>query len=96
MLLLAFVIAQACRVGKPTAGPSADSNRAGTSNMSGGATSSPSSDCDPNYSDCVPIASDVDCAGGSGNGPAYVKGPVRVIGKDIYRLDRDRDGIGCE
>ncbi|WP_431606782.1 hypothetical protein [Mycolicibacterium neoaurum] len=27
--------------------------------------------CDPNYSGaCVPIASDVDCAGGSGNGPA--------------------------
>lgn len=33
--------------------------------------------CDPNYSGaCVPIASDVDCEGGSGNGPAYVKGPV--------------------
>ena len=31
-----------------------------------------SSKCDPNYSGCVPIASDVDCAGGSGNGPAYV------------------------
>lgn len=53
--------------------------------------------CDPNYSGaCVPIASDVDCAGGSGDGPAYVKGPVRVIGKDIYGLDHDRDGIGCE
>jgi hypothetical protein len=37
--------------------------------------------CDPNYSPCVPIASDVDCAGGHGDGPAYVKGPVRVIGK---------------
>lgn len=52
--------------------------------------------CDPNYSGCVPIASDVDCAGGRGNGPAYVKGPVKVIGKDIYGLDRDGDGIGCE
>ncbi|MBU2982792.1 excalibur calcium-binding domain-containing protein [Lentibacter algarum] len=53
--------------------------------------------CDPNYSGaCVPIASDVDCASGSGNGPAYVRGPVRVIGKDIYGLDRDNDGIGCE
>ena len=53
--------------------------------------------CDPNYSGaCVPIASDVDCAGGSGNGPAYVTGPVRVIGTDIYDLDRDGDGIGCE
>jgi resuscitation-promoting factor RpfB len=52
--------------------------------------------CDPNYSDCVPIASDVDCSGGSGNGPAYVAGPVRVIGSDIYGLDRDGDGYGCE
>lgn len=55
------------------------------------------SNCDPNYlGACVPIASDVDCAGGSGNGPAYVSGPVRVIGSDIYGLDRDGDGVGCE
>jgi outer membrane biosynthesis protein TonB len=52
--------------------------------------------CDPNYTGCVPIASDVDCEGGSGNGPAYVAGPVEVIGSDIYRLDADHDGIGCE
>jgi hypothetical protein len=52
--------------------------------------------CDPNYSGCVPIASDVDCAGGSGNGPAYVDGPVRVVGSDIYGLDADDDGYGCE
>jgi resuscitation-promoting factor RpfB len=54
------------------------------------------SECDPNYSGCVPIAEDVDCAGGTGNGPAYVQGPVRVIGEDIYDLDNDNDGIGCE
>jgi hypothetical protein len=54
-------------------------------------------ECDPNYSGaCVPIASDVDCAGGSGNGPAYVQGPVRVVGRDIYGLDADGDGIGCD
>lgn len=53
--------------------------------------------CDPNYADaCVPIADDVDCEGGSGNGPAYVAGPVRVVGSDIYGLDRDGNGIGCE
>jgi hypothetical protein len=55
------------------------------------------SSCDSNYKGaCVPIASDVDCAGGSGNGPAYVRGPVYVIGTDIYGLDRDGDGVGCE
>jgi hypothetical protein len=53
--------------------------------------------CDPNYSGaCVPVASDVDCAGGSGNGPAYVSGPVSVTGDDIYGLDRDGDGVGCQ
>jgi hypothetical protein len=52
--------------------------------------------CDPNYSGCVPVASDVDCAGGSGNGPAYARGPVSVIGSDIYDLDRDGDGVACE
>ncbi|GAA1439145.1 G5 domain-containing protein [Leifsonia poae] len=58
--------------------------------------SAPSGGCDPNYSGCVPIASDVDCAGGSGNGPAYVRGPVTVVGNDIYDLDRDGDGTACE
>jgi hypothetical protein len=55
------------------------------------------SNCDSNYKGaCVPIASDVDCAGGSGNGPEYVAGPVYVIGKDIYELDREGDGVACE
>jgi uncharacterized protein YabE (DUF348 family) len=56
----------------------------------------PKRQCDPNYSGCVPIASDVDCVGGSGNGPAYVEGPVEVTGTDIYDLDRDGDGIACD
>ncbi|WP_433380568.1 G5 domain-containing protein [Actinoplanes sp. CA-142083] len=55
-----------------------------------------SNGCDPNYTPCVPIASDVDCAGGSGNGPAYVDGPVTVVGSDIYDLDRDGDGTACD
>lgn len=51
----------------------------------------------PDYSGCVPNDPvDVDCAGGSGNGPSYVRGPVQVIGSDVYRLDTDHDGIGCE
>jgi hypothetical protein len=54
-------------------------------------------ECHPSYEEqCVPIASDVDCAGGSGNGPAYTRGPVRVVGPDDYGLDRDGDGWACE
>ncbi|WP_199701263.1 G5 domain-containing protein [Jiangella rhizosphaerae] len=56
----------------------------------------PDEGCDPNYSGCVPIDSDVDCAGGSGNGPSYADGPVQVTGSDIYELDADGDGVGCE
>ena len=44
----------------------------------------------------APYCLDVDCAGGGGNGPAYVSGPVRVVGPDVYGLDRDKDGVGCE
>ncbi|MHA6670234.1 HNH endonuclease family protein [Homoserinimonas sp. A447] len=54
------------------------------------------SGCDTNYyGACVPIASDVGCAGGSGNGPEYVRGPVTVVRDDIYGLDMDGDGIAC-
>jgi hypothetical protein len=58
----------------------------------------PASDsgCDSNYSGCVPIASDVDCGGGSGDGPAYLDGSVSVIGSDVYGLDSDSDGTACE
>jgi hypothetical protein len=52
--------------------------------------------CAPNYAPCVPVDSDVDCAGGRGNGPSYVRGPVKVVGTDIYELDRDGDGTGCD
>ncbi len=55
------------------------------------------SDCDPHYAGhCVPIDSDVDCAGGKGNGPSFVPGPFRYEGSDPYGLDRDGDGIACE
>ena len=88
VVILAAVIVQACRSGT--------SNPATSRNPNKTEASATSPQCDPNYSGCVPVANDVDCAGGNGNGPAYVKGPVKVIGKDIYRLDRDGDGIGCE
>jgi hypothetical protein len=90
-LILVSAMVQACRASKST--PSNATNRHHTNQTN---TSEASAECDPNYSGCVPIASDVDCAGGSGNGPAYVKGPVKVIGKDIYGLDENRNGIGCE
>ncbi|GAB3427777.1 hypothetical protein [Flindersiella endophytica] len=44
----------------------------------------------------LPIARDVDGADGNDNGPAYVQGPVHVVGDDIYDLDRNHDGVACE
>lgn len=54
--------------------------------------------CDRNYSGrCLrPNVSDYDCAGGSGNGPYYVRGPFSVVGTDHYGLDSDHDGTACE
>ncbi len=54
-------------------------------------------DCHPSYKGaCLrPDASDYDCAGGSGNGPYYT-GRVQVVGPDVFGLDRDGDGWGCQ
>lgn len=61
-------------------------------------TKAPSSNCDPAYPDvCLHDGiGDYDCAGGSGNGPNYVKGPIRVLRPDPFGLDSDHDGVGCE
>lgn len=58
----------------------------------------PAEECSAGYSPCIPPGPDVDCAGGSGNGPRYVQGPVNVDQShgDPYDLDRDGDGVGCE
>jgi beta-lactam-binding protein with PASTA domain len=58
----------------------------------------PPQNCDPSYPDvCLdPGAVDYDCAGGSGNGPEYVEGPIRVRPPDPFDLDRNGDGWGCE
>jgi hypothetical protein len=57
----------------------------------------PASNCDSNYTGaCVPVASDVDCAGGDGDGPEYVEGPVQIVGDDVYDLNRDDDSIACD
>lgn len=42
------------------------------------------------------VSTDYDCAGGLGDGPYFVRGPIPVGGNDPYNLDRDGDGIGCE
>jgi beta-lactam-binding protein with PASTA domain len=52
-------------------------------------------DCTPGYSPCLPPASDYDCVGGTGDGPEYT-GTVHVTGIDIYELDDDGDGVGCD
>lgn len=53
--------------------------------------------CHPSYKGaCLDAnASDYDCIGGRGNGPKYT-GKVRVVGPDVFRLDADHDGWGCE
>jgi beta-lactam-binding protein with PASTA domain len=59
----------------------------------------PPRDCHPSYPDvCLrPDAPDYDCEGGSGNGPYYVSGPLRVLPPDPFELDgNDNDGWGCE
>ncbi len=60
-------------------------------------SSAPSGKCDPNYAGaCLdPNAPDYDCAGGSGDGPKYVQGPIRVVGDDHYHLDANGDGVAC-
>ena len=60
-------------------------------------TAPPASNCHPSYGGCLLVGQgDYDCAGGSGNGPNYVNGPVSVVGYDDFDLDRDGDGVGCE
>ena len=67
--------------------------RAGTRpEGSGGGSGGGRGGCHPNYSPCLPIVSDLDCADVRRLG----KAPVRVIGADPYRLDGDDDGWGCE
>jgi len=59
-------------------------------------TTAPAVSCHSSYSNvCLAVGvGDYDCAGGSGNGPNYVQGPVYVVGYDEF--DLDREGVGCE
>ncbi|MDQ1681177.1 MAG: hypothetical protein QOI42_2036, partial [Frankiaceae bacterium] len=51
--------------------------------------------CTLGYSPCIPPGDDVDCRGGTGNGPRYVDGPVQVDHSygDPYGLDGDGNGV---
>ena len=46
--------------------------------------------CDPNYEGgCIPLVNyDLDCPD--------INGPIYVVGTDIHRFDRDKNGVGCE
>jgi hypothetical protein len=46
------------------------------------------SECEPGYTPCVPVTRDLDCD--------TLGFPVEITGQDVYGLDRDGDGIGCE
>jgi hypothetical protein len=62
-------------------------------------TANAARNCTPGYRPCIPNrASDVDCRGGTGNGPRYTRAGVvyHVSGSDRYGLDADNDGLGCE
>jgi endonuclease YncB( thermonuclease family) len=49
--------------------------------------------CDPNYAGCIPVyPPDLDCTDIKRLGLA----PVKVIGKDVHKLDRDGNGVGCD
>ena len=48
----------------------------------------PSGDCHPSYNPCVPDGPDLDCPD--------LDGPYTVSGPDEFRLDADKNGIGCE
>ena len=78
-----------------TAPPTTTPPPAPTTTVAPARAAGPGAGCHPSYDPCVPLTSDVDCAGGAGNGPAYT-GRVQVIGPDEYDLDADGDGTGCD
>lgn len=49
------------------------------------------SGCEPGYSPCLPVASDLNCSDLSAD-----QRPVSVTGDDPYGLDADGDATGCD
>ena len=82
-----------------TTSSSSSTNTAVTTTATAAPTTTSASNCHPSYEGaCLAVGQgDYDCAGGSGNGPNYVRGPVFVVGPDVFDLDgNDNDGVGCE
>lgn len=54
-------------------------------------TTVPGSGCSPNYTPCIPdvAGDDLDCID-------LAISDIQVIGTDVYNLDGDNDGIGCD
>ena len=70
-------------------GTKLDPNRALTTRQT---QPTPTGECDPNYEGCIPLyPPDLNCSDIRELGLA----PVKVIGRDVHRLDSDGDGIGC-
>lgn len=45
-------------------------------------------ECSPDYEPCIPVTTDLNCPD--------IGTQVRVLGNDVYNLDADGNGIGCE
>jgi len=75
-----------------------DGGGGGSGSGSGRGGGGGGSNCDPNYTGaCLNDGiGDYDCGGGSGNGPNYVYATVHVVGEDVFGLDSDGNGLGCE
>ncbi|MCW0215445.1 MAG: hypothetical protein OJJ54_18980, partial [Pseudonocardia sp.] len=80
--------ARAPSVAAERAAPTTTRPRATTTAREPAPTAAGGSGCSPNYSPCLPITRDLNCSD--------VVGTVRVLGTDVYGLDRNKDGIGCE
>jgi micrococcal nuclease len=94
-LLKAAQVAQQKSLGlwKKCPGTSLTPNVALTTNFTKAiSTGNPSTNCNTNYEGCIPNSiQDLDCSDIKKLGLA----PVKVIGTDVYKLDRDGDGIAC-
>jgi len=97
LLLAAVFLAVACEVAAPQKPPPTATVAIPPPQKMLPSETPPLRRCHPSYEGaCLdPNASDYDCRGGSGDGPLYT-GRVRVVGPDVFGLDRDGDGIGCQ